>query len=315
MKNNKANYLAGLAIALSFQINASAQTPNVWSGDNVFEGNVGVGTTSDKGNLTVTGETGNSAAPGISVTGDGGVVFGGTFGTGQIPATGAGTRFMWYPKKAALRAGTASDAEWDDSEIGDNSIALGSGTASGSNSMALLGGTALGNNSLSIGNSAAIANNSIAMFDGAYSTGEHSIALMGGTVDFDFGFALWGMANGNFTLAVFGSAVADGAMALGTDSFAYGKYSTAIGPFATAASYSTFVTGRFNVQDGDQMSWIESDPLFVVGNGTGDNINDPPEVASRNAFLVRKNGDVEMSGKVTMPRQGDILMGDFGNPE
>jgi len=29
----------------------------------------------------------------------------GTFGSGGIPATGAGPRFMWYPGKAAIRAG------------------------------------------------------------------------------------------------------------------------------------------------------------------------------------------------------------------
>jgi trimeric autotransporter adhesin len=54
------------------------------------------------------------------------------------PATAAGTRMMWYPEKAAFRAGFVSGSQWDESNIGDYSIALGNSTkASGDNSCAM----------------------------------------------------------------------------------------------------------------------------------------------------------------------------------
>src|SRR3954467_9399756 len=54
-------------------------------------------------------------------------------GPGAIPATGAGGRMMWYPKKFAFRAGFATGTQWDDASIGFYSLAGGDATvASGS---------------------------------------------------------------------------------------------------------------------------------------------------------------------------------------
>lgn len=50
----------------------------------------------------------------------------GTFGgSGDIPASGAGTRMMWYPERAAFRVGRVTGNHWDDSNIGDYSTAMG----------------------------------------------------------------------------------------------------------------------------------------------------------------------------------------------
>lgn len=78
---------------------------------------------------------------------------------------------------------------------------------------------------------------------------------------------------------------------------------------------SCVIFGRYN-DFTEQMNdnWTESDPLFILGNGTGDS-NDPVETRYHNAFVVRKNGAVEITGPVTMPRQGDIPMGEFGEAE
>lgn len=54
---------------------------------------------------------------------NGSVLFSGT--TGTTPASGAGTRLMWIPSKAAFRAGTVYDTEWDDVNIGNNSFSSG----------------------------------------------------------------------------------------------------------------------------------------------------------------------------------------------
>ena len=98
---------------------------------------------------------------------------------------------------------------------------------------------------------------------------------------------------------------------MGRATEADGVNSTAAGEGSVASSRGSFVVGRHNVAEGDASDWVETDPLFVVGNGTGDS-EDLPEVQSRNAFVVYKNGDIEMAGKVTMPPQGDISMGEFG---
>ncbi len=62
----------------------------------------------------------------------------GAVGQGSIPATGSGLRFMWYPRKAAVRAGFVRFDQWDDANIGEYSLAVGRDvTASGDFSFAL----------------------------------------------------------------------------------------------------------------------------------------------------------------------------------
>jgi len=66
----------------------------------------------------------------------------GTFNSGSTtiatPVIGAGTRMMWYAKKAAFRAGRAVGNDWDDANIGSYSMAMGySAIAGGNNSVAL----------------------------------------------------------------------------------------------------------------------------------------------------------------------------------
>jgi hypothetical protein len=57
-------------------------------------------------------------------------------GTG-IPIEGAGTRMMWYPRKAAFRAGGINGTQWDAANIGSYSVAIGENVrASGDNATA-----------------------------------------------------------------------------------------------------------------------------------------------------------------------------------
>jgi hypothetical protein len=82
------------------------------------EGGAGVGRTitADAGAVDLAG------TDGLQVT-NGSVLFTGTSGT--IPATGAGTRLMWYPAKGALRAGKVTGTDWDDVNIGASSTITG----------------------------------------------------------------------------------------------------------------------------------------------------------------------------------------------
>ncbi|MDP2653609.1 MAG: tail fiber domain-containing protein [Candidatus Omnitrophota bacterium] len=57
---------------------------------------------------------------------DGGIIAKGTKSSGNTLSTaGAGTRFIWYPYKAALRAGEVSGDQWNNANIGDYTIVFG----------------------------------------------------------------------------------------------------------------------------------------------------------------------------------------------
>ncbi len=106
---------------------------------------------------TVTADTGAvlvSGADGLQVTG--------TYGLGAtLDLAGSGTRMFFNPRKAAFRAGRITGTQWDNANVGNYSIAMGSGTtASGTTSTAFGGGTtasgdastAFGSNSIASGN-------------------------------------------------------------------------------------------------------------------------------------------------------------------
>ena len=339
---NKSYYIAvacGLLAQLALSSRASAQT--TWGGSHIFNGNVNVGTTGTTGNLVVTGSTGNTASPGLKVTGDGGVVFTGSYGVGQIPETGAGTRFMWYPKKAALVVGNITESGWDDSYVGENSIALGGDAVAAGNYSVVLGGGLIDSGSLhsiSLQGSVYSGNNAIAIGGTIYGTG----VVIGGLSDggkvaihgsaFGDSIAIGGGEAYTNSIAIgpsitdsggfgIGHSVVVGIEAVGLSGIASGDYSVAIlgntvgvnsiaiGKEAVSVSASSTAIGRNGDDSGNSSEWIETDPLFIVGNGTGDP-GDPPDVERRNAFTVYKNGNV-----VIPKRQGDILMGEFGNPE
>jgi len=108
---------------------------NVWtlSGNHIYydEGNVGIGTTAPTALIHAYGT-------GI---GEGNVLFAGGLkltNPGEPPVSGTGTRMMWYPDKAAFRAGYVNGDHWDQGNTGFFSVAAGyATTASGDYSTAM----------------------------------------------------------------------------------------------------------------------------------------------------------------------------------
>lgn len=98
---------------------------------------------------------------------NGAAVFGGDFtgsstgsnctsggsGTICIPVEGSGTRMLWYPEKAAFRAGYINGTQWDDANIGLYSVAMGQSVrASGDNAVAMgIRATAANGSSFAVG--------------------------------------------------------------------------------------------------------------------------------------------------------------------
>ena len=192
-------------------------------------------------------------------TSNDGLLATGTIGAGTASTLGAGVRMMWYPKKAAFRAGIVEGSQWVDANIGDASSAMGySTTASGTISTAM----------------------------GYFTTASGSISTAMGFYAIASGFASTAM--GNVT-----TASGEAATAMGTSTTASGNASTAIGVQTNAKSYGETVIGMYNTVNPspDPSSYVALDRLFVIGNGqSGTTLS--------NALVMLKNGNTDRKSVV-----------------
>lgn len=75
-------------------------------------------------------------------------------------------------------------------------------------------------------------------------------------------------------------------ISMGYRTIAEGDYSITLGDKITAKAYGSFVIGRYNIIEGDSLNWVNTDPLFVIGNGSKVLMS----VVRSNALTVLKNG-------------------------
>jgi len=191
----------------------------------------------------------------------------------QPPAGGPGTRMMWYPEKAAFRAGRVDGGgQWDAENIGDYSAAVGLNTEA-SGTFAFASGW----------NTRASAEGTTAVGYGSIASGPYSTAIGYRTT----ASKLYSVAIGNQT-----TSSGDAATAMGTLAVASGNMSVAAGLGVTAQAFESFVVGAYNVVEGTVGAWIPAEPLFVVGNGSGDGTRS-------NAFTLYKNGNLTIAGTLT----------------
>jgi hypothetical protein len=89
------------------------------------------------------------------------------------------------------------------------------------------------------------------------------------------------------------SAAGANAFSAGNNASASGLNSAAFGLGTKAQGYNQFVVGQYNTPLGTGgVNVNANDPLFIVGNGSS-------AVAPSNAFVVKRNGDTTISGKLT----------------
>ena len=107
-------------------------------------------------------------------------------------------------------------------------------------------------------------------------------------------------SNGGMTLGSNNSAKAYGSVALGVSNVADSTYSFAVGSnnvangynaFAfgeslTAQAANSFVIGTYNIAAGSKTSWVNTDPLFVIGNGDSGTPHNALEVKKSGALYV-----------------------------
>jgi hypothetical protein len=211
-----------------------------------------------------------------------------------LGVSGTGVRMIWFPARAAFRAGYALNSDWDTSNIGFESAAFGYDTvASGSYS------EAFGAHNTASGSSAAVFGyGSSATSGGAMALGTNVTAS-----------GYYSMAEGIDT-----NASGHGSVALGllTTASAYG--STASGLCTTASSYLSFVIGGYNLGTNSSggaanpSSWVSTDPLFEIGNGNGGTASNNYTPTTSDALVVYKNGNATFQGVVTVAPGGDIPM-------
>ncbi|MEO6405717.1 MAG: tail fiber domain-containing protein [Ferruginibacter sp.] len=163
----------------------------------------------------------------------------GSANTGSVPNLGAGSRLMFYPGKAAFRSGIVNGTQWDDSNVGYYSIAMGySTTASGSSSFAMgYGTTASGNSSNAMGL------NSIA-------SGDHSTAMGLNTI-----------ASGSNS-----NAMGFNTNASGYNSTSMGFTTNAIGDYSTAMGYNTTASGNLSTAIGTLVNTNNQIGAFIIGD-------------------------------------------------
>lgn len=181
-----------------------------------------------------------------------GFVATGTFDSGSIPTSGAGTRMMWYPNKAAFRAGRVgvnkAGTRWDASDVGDHSVAFGVDTkASDAGTVAMGEGSTAGNGD-SFGGEHALA------------IGFEAKATNGKAVAFGYKTT----ASGPYATAMSFETTASeyASTAMGNRTTASGDDATAMGNRTTADTPQSFSIGQCN--DNNTSS---DNTLFVVGNG------------------------------------------------
>lgn len=123
--------------------------------------------------------------------------------------------------------------------------------------------------------------------------GEYSLAIGNGNYASNGGnaFGVYNDASAQFATSIgFGNqATAVNSFAAGYANEADGEFSTAFGRYTNATSENSFVIGRYNVSVGTNTDWVETEPLFQIGNGSSSS-------ATHDAFRVLKNGGTYVNG-------------------
>ncbi len=175
----------------------------------------------------------------VHIVGNDGLIAQGTFGSGVAQNLGAGSRMMWYPRKAAFRAGYVTAAQWDDANIGAYSFASGyASTARG------IGAVAMGRLS------SASDSCGVAMGYAAVASGKYAVAL--GNVP---------NASGQGAVAIGRGAAASGfaAQGIGYHVTASGNYATAFGQYSVASGENSVTMGYHANSNNMKGSFVYSD--------------------------------------------------------
>jgi hypothetical protein len=230
-------------------------------------GNIGVGTVNPSSN--------------IHVVGNDGLLFESNTGVGTIPIEGEGTRFMWYPAKAAFRAGTLETARanfWNNTNIGNYSFAIGK-------------------------NVLARGDYSVAFGELAQASGSHSMAVGFGTItdaSAPYSFAAGHVSRARAPYSV---ALGRGNDARGEASLALGYHVTTLGNYSQGFGFYSEANAHHSTAIGFK-AIVNHEGSFVYSDNSS---NNETYSTANNQFMVRSAGGVvfytssDLSTGVTLP--------------
>ncbi len=175
----------------------------------------------------------------------------------NTPVSGAGTRMMWYPDKAAFRVGGVTQYVWDSGYIGKYSFAANSSTWAGGYGASSFGGS------------------SIASGQFGFSTGQNTIAS---------GAAATTMGVFTYASGPYSTTMGYQTRAKGISSVSLGSYTTASGDNAISMGVGTIAKSNSSLVAGQYNDTTDTNRLFEIGDGTFDN-------ARHNALTVLTNGN------------------------
>jgi len=244
---------------------------------------------------------------------------------GNTPVSGSGIRMMWYPDKAAFRAGRVTDLSWDKDSIGNYSVGLGYDAKAKGNYSIALGHTsyALGQTATAFGfGTIAGGDFSTAFGYGAEATGNRSIAMgylafARGEYSLAFGKKVSAMANN--AVAIGDGAVAEGvnSIALGQNSLGAGNTSIALGPYAEAngdlsasLGYSNKANSSFSTSFGVN-SIANGEASITLGNG----VRTAGHSSIATGYLTTANGHYSTAvGNLTIANpQSSFVLGRYND--
>lgn len=244
---------------------------NLWNGSTRFSvDNSGNAKSSNHMEVTKSLQVGTSTQAFGSDAG--GIVAIGSGSTSLSSISGAGTRLLWYPKKAAFRAGQVAGAQWDDANIGTNSFAGGlSTTASGAASVALGSSTTASGAQSSVlgGSSNTASNTSASVLGGSSNTASGvSSAVTGGSSNTASGSAsiVLGGSNNQAT-GLTAVALGTGARATHNYSFVYSNDSVNLIQSSRAGQFVIKATGGVWIGDSGTSAPMVSDDLIDTSTG------------------------------------------------
>jgi len=266
---------------------------------------VGIGTATPNAAAMLQVDAGNSTTKGLLVTG--------TYNpSATVSNLGAGTRLMFYPGKAAFRAGYVYGTLWNDALVGPYSVAMGYGTlASGLASTAMGSATiASGYASTATGNSTTASGlNSTAMGLETIASGSTSTAM--GRRNTASGYISTAMGYNNSASGEESTAMGSETAAKGQNSTAMGNQISAIGYTSTAIGYRLDASGYYSTGMGYGVSTYNQTGAFIIGDSdpyVAGNTNSgyPDQFVARfyNGYYFLTSGNATRFG-VSVPHYGN----------
>ncbi len=215
--------------------------------------------------ITAAGKVGiGTASPSaaLHLVGNDGIVAEGTFGSGAVPPSGAGTRMVWYPKKGSFRAGGVSSTQWDDVNIGNYSFASGyNNRASG------LYSSAFGSGNVASGQY------SLAACELSTASGVSSIAL----------------GNACVASGAYSTGLGRGSQATDSSAVAIGYHPTASGKYSFSLGYTTVASGDYSFAFGYAANSNNKSGSFVYADASSGIVTNS---TANNQFMARASGGV-----------------------